>query len=165
MNEVDVQHLHRCVELAAEAFEAGDDPFGSLLVGADGSVLLEARNQVGSGDATRHPEFEIARWAAEHLDPHARAAATVYTSGEHCAMCAAAHGWVGLGRICYAHSAAQLASWRAEANLPAGAVLPLPITDLMPGAQVEGPADELAPWLHELHRRAMSRAPADRTEL
>ena len=33
------------------------------------------------------------------------AACTVYTSGEHCPMCSAAHAWVGLGRIVYAVSA------------------------------------------------------------
>ncbi|MDQ3390751.1 MAG: nucleoside deaminase, partial [Actinomycetota bacterium] len=30
-------YLRRSVELAAEALEAGDQPFGSLLVGADGT--------------------------------------------------------------------------------------------------------------------------------
>lgn len=162
MDEVDQRHLHRCVDLAAEALEAGDEPFGSLLVGADGSILLEARNHVGSGDPTLHPEFEIARWAAQHLTPEDRATATVYTSGEHCAMCAAAHGWVGLGRIVYAHSAEQLATWRAEAGLPAGAVRALRITDVVPGLEVEGPTEDFAPWLHELHRRAFSGTrPAD----
>ncbi len=59
-----MQYLRRCVELAAEALEAGDEPFGSVLVAADGNVLFEDRNRVASGDPTRHPEFEIARWAA-----------------------------------------------------------------------------------------------------
>ena len=157
MPDIDVRHLHRCVDLASEALEAGDEPFGSLLVDGDGSVLFEARNRVGSGDATQHPEFEIARWAAANLTPQERAVATVYTSGEHCPMCAAAHGWVGLGPIFYAHSAEQLATWRAEIGLPPGAVSPLPIQDVVPGIEVTGPAEELSSWLHELHRRAMSR--------
>jgi len=25
----------------------------------------------------------------------------MYTSGEHCPMCAAAHGWVGIGKLVY----------------------------------------------------------------
>jgi tRNA(Arg) A34 adenosine deaminase TadA len=33
---------------------------------------------------------------------------------EHCSMCAAAHAWVGLGRIVSAASSSQLATWRAE---------------------------------------------------
>lgn len=37
----DMQHLRRCVALAAEALEAGDKPFGSVLVDSDGQVLRE----------------------------------------------------------------------------------------------------------------------------
>src|SRR5690606_1135680 len=85
-SDAELQHLRRCVELAAEALEAGDQPFGSVLVAADGTVLAEDRNRVASGDATRHPESELARWAASNMTPPERAAATVFTSGEHCPM-------------------------------------------------------------------------------
>ena len=103
VTEADLRHLRRCVELATEAVEAGDFPFGSVLVAADGTVLAEDRNrEVTAGDPTRHPEFALARWAATNMTPPDRATATVYTSGEHCPMCSAAHGWAGLGRIVYA---------------------------------------------------------------
>src|SRR5690606_17246572 len=101
---VDLAHLRRCVELAREGLDAGDEPFGSLLVDASGVVRFEDRNRVAGGDHTRHPEFEIARWAAANLSVEERRASTVYTSGEHCPMCSAAHAWVGLGRIVYATS-------------------------------------------------------------
>ena len=91
MDERDRAHLRRCVELAEEALEAGDEPFGSVLVDASGTVRAEDRNRVAGGDRTRHPEFELARRATELLTPAERASATVYTSGEHCPMCAAAH--------------------------------------------------------------------------
>src|SRR5699024_8316733 len=104
----DIQHLKRCIALAEDALLDGDEPFGSVLVAAAGEVLREDRNRVKGGDHTRHPEFELARWAASNLPPDQRAAATVYTSGEHCPMCAAAHAWVGLGRIVYASSSSQL---------------------------------------------------------
>jgi len=82
MTPADLPYLRRCVELAAEAVDAGDFPFGSVLVGAGGQVLAEDRNrEVSTGDATRHPEFELARWAAAQLTAGERAAATVYTSG------------------------------------------------------------------------------------
>ena len=108
LTDTDREHLRRAVELAQAALEAGDEPFGSVLVDATGAVRFEDHNHVAGGDHTRHPEFAIARWAAEHLGPDERRAATVYTSGEHCPMCAAAHGWVGLGRIVYAMSSAHL---------------------------------------------------------
>jgi tRNA(Arg) A34 adenosine deaminase TadA len=53
----ELARLRRCVELAAEALDAGDEPFGSVLVGGDGTVLGEDHNRVASGDRTRHPEF------------------------------------------------------------------------------------------------------------
>ena len=147
------RHLRRCVELAAEALEAGDEPFGSVLVGGDGQVLAEDRNRVGQGDRTRHPEFGLARWAAENMSPEERAKATVFTSGEHCPMCAAAHAWVGLGRIVYATSARQLASWLGKLGVPASPVRPLSIQEIAPGVTVEGPVSEFSDEIHALHRR------------
>ena len=40
MTPADEQHLRRAIELAAEARAAGDMPFGSLLVGPCGDVLV-----------------------------------------------------------------------------------------------------------------------------
>ncbi len=158
LNDTDLHHLRRCIELAAEALAAGDQPFGSVLVGADGRRLAEERNRVGAGDPTRHPEFELARWAVAHLSAGERAAAMVYTSGEHCPMCSAAHGWVGLGRIVYASSCAQLAGWLAELGVPASPVRALPIRQVVPGIAVEGPVPELAEQVRELHRRFHAQA-------
>mgnify|MGYP003694390857 CR=1 FL=1 len=133
VTDADLPHLRRCVELAAEAVEAGDFPFGSVLVAADGTVLAEDRNrEVTAGDPTRHPEFELARWAAANMTPSERAAATVYTSGEHCPMCAAAHGWVGLGRIVYVTSTEQMGAWLAELGVSPAPVLPLAIPEVVP---------------------------------
>jgi tRNA(Arg) A34 adenosine deaminase TadA len=158
LDETDLTHLRRCVELAREGLEAGDEPFGSVLVDGDGVVRLEDRNRVKDGDETRHPELEIARWAPGHLSPEERAAATVYTSGEHCPMCAAAHAWVGLGRIVYAVSSAQLTAWRAEWGAAPSPVRPLPIQEVAPGVPVAGPAPELEGEMRELHRRSVGRA-------
>jgi tRNA(Arg) A34 adenosine deaminase TadA len=153
VDDMDRQHLRRCIELARAALVAGDEPFGSLLVDADGQVRFEDHNHVAGGDGTQHPEFAIARWAAEHLSPEQRAAATVYTSGEHCPMCSAAHAWVGLGRIVYASSSAQTSSWLAELGVPPAPVRPLPITEVARDVVVDGPVPGLDDEVHELHRR------------
>ncbi|MFJ6074553.1 nucleoside deaminase [Streptomyces sp. NPDC093065] len=153
VKDAELPHLRRCVELAAEAMGAGDEPFGSVLVGGDGTVLTEDRNRVASGDRTRHPEFELARWSAARLTPEERAAATVYTSGEHCPMCAAAHAWVGLGRIVYVASSEQLVAWLTELGVPVPPVRPLPVREVAPGVIVEGPVPELTEEIHALHRR------------
>ncbi len=153
VNEAQLRHLRRCVELATEALEAGDEPFGSVLVAADDAVLAEDRNRVAGGDRTRHPEFALARWAAANTTPAERAAATVFTSGEHCPMCAAAHGWVGLGRIVYVSSAEQLADWLTELGVPPPPVRMLPIREIVPDLVVEGPIPGLAEQVRDLHRR------------
>jgi tRNA(Arg) A34 adenosine deaminase TadA len=153
MNESDVGHLRRCVELAREALDAGEEPFGSVLVAADGTVLAEDHNRTAGGDQTRHPEFELARWAAGNMAPADRATATVYTSGEHCPMCSAAHAWVGLGRIVYAYSSRQLTALRTGLGDPPSPVLSLAINEVAPGIPVEGPCAELEEQVAELHRR------------
>jgi len=154
LSETDLRHLRRCVELAGDAVAAGDYPFGSVLVGADGTVLAEERNrEVSDGDATLHPEIELARWAAASLTGEQRAGATVYTSGEHCPMCSAAHAWVGLGRIVYATSSAQMTGWLDEMGLGTLLVRPLPVSEVAPGVAVAGPAPEFAGQVRALHRR------------
>lgn len=153
----DLTYLRRCVDLAREALADGDDPFGSVLVDPQGAVLHEDRNRTAGGDQTRHPELELARWAAAHVAPEVRPACTVYTSGEHCPMCAAGHAWVGLGRIVYAASTAQLTTWRHAWGLMDGPVAPLPINAVAPGLPVAGPALELVEELRELHQRAAKR--------
>lgn len=154
MNDTDRKHLARCMELAEAALNSDNDPFGSILVSRDGKVLFEDHNRTAGGDETRHPEFEIAKWAVANMTTEERAAATVYTSGEHCPMCSAAHALVGLGRIVYAGSSAELLRWLAEFGAPLPRrVNALPISAIAPNAQVEGPEPSLSTRLRELHRR------------
>ena len=149
----DLRWLTECVDLAEVALIGGHDPFGSILVAADGIELLREHNRVGGGDQTRHPELAIAQWSAQHLTPAARAAATVYTSGEHCPMCAAAHAWVGLGRIVYAASSDQLTEWLTELGRSAAPVRCLPIASIAPGVRVDGPEPRLTERIRGLHAR------------
>ncbi|MHA3021429.1 nucleoside deaminase [Mycobacterium sp. BMJ-28] len=147
----DLEYLRRCLELARTALEDGDEPFGSVLVDQTGRTVFEDRNRVAGGDATQHPEFAIARWAVHNLTPDQRRVATVYTSGEHCPMCAAAHAWVGLGRIVYATSSAQLSRWCAQWGTPPSPVAALPIAAVAPGVRTDGPADELTEPMRALY--------------
>lgn len=62
VHDSELVYLRRCVELATEALEPGDEPFGSVLVGADGTVPAEEHdNRVAGGDRTRHPEYRRRR--------------------------------------------------------------------------------------------------------
>jgi len=153
LDATDLHHLRRAVELARLALDRGEEPFGSVLVSADGQVLFEDHNHVVALEPTQHPELAIARWAGSNLTLAERASATVYTSGEHCPMCSAAHAWVGLGRIAYAASSAQLTTWRSEWGAAPSPVAALSIRDVVPDAVVDGPAPELEDEVRELHRR------------
>jgi tRNA(Arg) A34 adenosine deaminase TadA len=155
--DTDLAFLRRCVQLAREGLDDGDEPFGSLLVDGRGEIRFEDRNRVKDGDETRHPEFEIARWSASNLSPEERAASTVYTSGEHCPMCSAAHAWMGLGPIVYAGSSAQLVAWRTAWGMPPSPVRALSVREVAPGVEVRGPFPELEDEVRELHHRLAQR--------
>lgn len=153
LTEQDRAHLRHCVTLAREALAAGDEPFGSVLVDASGAVVHADRNRIAEGDPTAHPELALVRWAIAHMSPRVRARSTVYTSGEHCPMCAAAHAWAGLGRIVYASSSAQLGHWLDSWGIPGPPVQGLPITTVAPAVPVAGPDERLAEEVRLLHAR------------
>lgn len=153
IHEVDKNYLKRCIELAEIALMNGNAPFGSILVSQEGKILFEDHNKIASGDNTRHPEFEIARWAANHLNEAERREAVVYTSGEHCSMCASAHGLVGLGRIVYASSIEQLKKWNKEMGIENGRLKGLSIQEVIKDTKVDGPDEILSEKVRKLHYR------------
>ncbi|MEV0757855.1 nucleoside deaminase [Streptosporangium sp. NPDC050280] len=119
MTHDDEKHLRRAIELAAKARATGDAPFGSLLVGPDGTVLVEEHNTVLSDrDISAHPELKLARWAARELPPDVAAATTMYTSCQPCPMCAGAIERSGLGRVVFALSNEQLAGLKPGGGWP-----------------------------------------------
>jgi tRNA(Arg) A34 adenosine deaminase TadA len=102
------EFLRRAIELSAEALAAGNMPYGSLLVGPGGEVLIEERNTVVTdGDISAHPEFKLALWASRELSPEDARATTMYTSTHPCPMCAGAIERSGLGRVVFALSPEQ----------------------------------------------------------
>jgi tRNA(Arg) A34 adenosine deaminase TadA len=68
-------------------------------------------------------------------------------------MCAAAHAWVGLGRIVYVASSEQLAEWLGQLGIPAPPVRTLPVNEVAPGVIVEGPVPGLTDAVRQLHHR------------
>jgi tRNA(Arg) A34 adenosine deaminase TadA len=117
--------LRRAFVVARQARERGDHPFGAILVGPDGKVLLEQGNGFSSEgrDMTAHAERLIASRASRDFDAAFLARCTLYSSAEPCAMCAGAIYWAGIGRVVYG---------QAEKNLKA-----------MTGAHSENPTLDL----------------------
>jgi tRNA(Arg) A34 adenosine deaminase TadA len=102
--------LRRAFAAARASRERGDHPFGAVLVGPDGTILMEEGNGVSShgGDMTAHAERLIATRASRAYGAAFLARCTVYSSAEPCAMCAGAIYWAGIGRVVYGQAEASL---------------------------------------------------------
>ncbi|WP_433444847.1 nucleoside deaminase [Nonomuraea sp. CA-141351] len=119
MTPDDERLLRRAIDLAAKSRAAGHAPYGSLLAGPDGAILIEEHNTVRADrDISAHPEMKLARWAARELDPAAAAATTMFTSCQPCGMCTGAIDRSGLGRVVYALSAEQHAELNPKGGFP-----------------------------------------------
>lgn len=95
-------YLRRCVELSKLAREAGNTPFGALLVDAEGNIILEQGNiEITEKICTGHAEATLAAKASHEFDKPFLWACTLYTTAEPCAMCAGAIYWANIGRVVY----------------------------------------------------------------
>lgn len=112
---LDAALLRRAFALAAAARARGDRPFGAVVADPDGTVIAEAGSTQGSGGGGTLAHSEMNALALLHRDGVARArlsAATIYSSGEPCAMCAAAIFYMGIGRVVYGLSAGAILALR-----------------------------------------------------
>jgi tRNA(Arg) A34 adenosine deaminase TadA len=154
LTEKDLKYLKQCLILAEDALMAGDEPFGSILVNQRDEVIATARNRVNEINVLAHPEIELAKWAAENLSEEERKNTTMYTSGEHCPMCATAHGWVKIGGLVYLHSSHQLGEWLKEFGVKEAPITFIPVEDLIKDADIKGPAKgDLLEDIKQLHKR------------
>jgi tRNA(Arg) A34 adenosine deaminase TadA len=121
----DEAFLRRAFAVAERARANGSHPFGAILVGPKGEVLIETENSLmPECDMTAHAERLLATAASKKFDPEFLAACTMYTSAEPCAMCAGAVYWVGIGRVVYGLSEARLK--QMTGNHPENPTLSLP---------------------------------------
>src|SRR6202521_2451572 len=94
--------LRHAFDVARRAQRNGNHPFGAILVGPDGVVLIEAENgYLPDRDMTGHAERLLATQASKAHAPDVLARCTIYASAEPCAMCAGAIYWAGIGRVVY----------------------------------------------------------------
>ena len=106
---VDLRYLDASVAVAKRARERGNHPFGAVLVGPDGTILLEGENTViTERDCTGHAELNIMREATKLYSPQFLWKCTMYASTEPCAMCAASIYWGNVGRVVFALSGERL---------------------------------------------------------
>ncbi|MDQ0884918.1 tRNA(Arg) A34 adenosine deaminase TadA [Paenibacillus sp. V4I9] len=103
--------LKRCVELSVLARESGNTPFGALLVGPNGEILLEQGNiEITELNCTGHAETTLMEAASNRYSKKELWECTLYTSAEPCAMCAGSIYWGNVGRVVFGISEKRLAS-------------------------------------------------------
>ena len=95
-------YLRRAIEISKEAREAGNTPFGALLVNKEGEIIMEQGNiEITEKICTGHAEATLAARASHEYSREFLWDCTLYTTAEPCAMCAGAIYWANIGRVVY----------------------------------------------------------------
>jgi tRNA(Arg) A34 adenosine deaminase TadA len=152
--------LRRSFDVARRAREHGNHPFGAILVGPDGTVLLESENgYLPDRDMTAHAERLLATRASRAYGPDFLARCALYSSAEPCAMCAGAAYWAGIGRVVYALSERRLKE--VTGAHPENPTLDLPCRAVFAAGQRS--VEVVGPLLEDegaaLHEGAWARSP------
>jgi tRNA(Arg) A34 adenosine deaminase TadA len=105
----DEDRIRKAIEIASNARENGNHPFGALLTDQKGQILLKAENTViTERDCTGHAETNLMRMACKNYDHDYLANCIVYTSTEPCPMCVGAIFWANVRRVVYGLSEKKL---------------------------------------------------------
>ncbi len=101
MTEKDKELLRRTVEIAHNAMEKGNHPFGALLADKNGNVLMEQGNAFTEGGSAYHAETLLLLQAARKYSPEELKECTLYSNFEPCCMCTGALYWTNVGRLVF----------------------------------------------------------------
>ena len=108
------------MRIAIDEARRADFPFGTVIV-QGGRIIARGRNLGRSqDDPTAHGEMVAIRRCLMQHGSRSLKGATLYTSGEPCAMCMGAMLWCHMGRLVFAASVQQLASKIDQIMLSSG---------------------------------------------
>ena len=104
----DEKFIRLAFDQARKAVEAGNEPFGAVLV-KDGEVAAYGQNKINTeSDPTYHAETGLIRDYCHQAQVTDLSEYTLYTSCEPCVMCAGCMVWSKLGRLVYSITVKQL---------------------------------------------------------
>lgn len=145
-----LDHLRAANDVAREAAAHGHHPFGSVLVGPDGAILMRQ----GNIDTVHHAEAELARRAAAAYELEFLWATTLVTTFEPCAMCTGTLYWANIGGLVF--GAAESRLLELTGDHPKNPTLNLSSRTVLAAGQkaiaVHGPFPEVEEELVALHR-------------
>lgn len=94
--------MQMALDEAQAAAQAGEVPVGAVLVGQDGKVLAQTRNQMRAlNDPTAHAEILAIRQACEKLGNERLMGCSLYVTLEPCPMCAGAIAEARIAKLFY----------------------------------------------------------------
>ncbi|KRE39986.1 nucleoside deaminase [Paenibacillus sp. Soil522] len=103
-------YLLRSIEVSRKAREAGNTPFGAILVCPDGQIVLEQGNvEITESNCTGHAERTLMEEASKRYGRDELWHFTLYTTAEPCAMCAGSIYWGNVGTVVYGITEKRLA--------------------------------------------------------
>ena len=114
----DEPFMRLAIDASARALEEGNGPFGASLSKAGSLIHVARNNQNTRGDLTGHAEVVLVREVVELHGKPILQGATVYASGEPCAMCCGAMFWAGITRVVYAATQADIIDALGGPRLP-----------------------------------------------
>ena len=154
MIDDDIIRLRETLTIAAESKKQGNHPFGALLAGADGKVLVRCGNTHSVDGGPGHAEANVAREAARRFSPEFLSECTLYTATEPCAMCTGATYWAGIGRVVFGLSEKRLAELTGDN--PQNLTLDLDCRTVFAAGrrhvEVAGPCAEIEEEIVAVHR-------------
>ena len=154
LSDMERSLLQEAADIAVQCAQAGNHPFGALLVDRDGTVLLRAGNNWQSDRGIGHAELCLAREAAQRYTPEFLRHCTIFTSVEPCCMCAGGIYWAGIGRVVFGMSEERLAS--VAGDNPENLTLALPCRQVFAAGRREisvvGPISDMEDDIAQAHQ-------------
>jgi tRNA(Arg) A34 adenosine deaminase TadA len=96
------EHLRMAFQLAREAKELGDGPFGALVLNESKEIIARAGNTTTTEHSvTYHAEINAIQQAEYNRGKGKLKGCTLISSAEPCPMCASAIVWSGLTKVIY----------------------------------------------------------------
>lgn len=118
LTAADEPFMRLAIEASARALAQGDGPFGAALTKAGALVEIACNNQNSAEDLMGHAEVVLVQQAVRVHGRSVCHGATVYASGEPCAMCCGAMFWAGVARVVYAATQADIIAALGGPSLP-----------------------------------------------
>lgn len=118
MPRKDQYYMHRALDQARLALEAGEVPVGAVVVNPRGEIIGSGFNApVGTPDPTAHAEIQALRSAAARLGNYRLDDCTLYVTLEPCMMCSGALIHARVARVVYGAAEPKTGMVESRANL------------------------------------------------